>query len=157
MSQKKPYKLKEKLEKIAAAGIQKVQKTTAEQSSEALPNLEDRIAQILQILKAEAVKSTQMIYLVMYDISEDKVRHQIAKYLEKKGCMRIQKSVFLARSENKYFQEIYDTLKEVNSYYENQDSIILVPINTSDVRSMKLIGKNVNIQTITDKPNTLFF
>ena len=93
----------------------------------------------------------------MYDISNDKVRLQIAKYLLKQGCVRIQKSVFMVKSSNKHFQEIYDTLKEVNAYYQNEDSIILVPINASDVRSMKLIGKNVAIATITDKPNTLFF
>jgi hypothetical protein len=63
----------------------------------------------------------------------------------------------IAHSENRYFQEIYITLQEVNSYYENEDSIILVPVNASDVRSMKLIGKNVHIDTLTDKPNTLFF
>lgn len=98
-----------------------------------------------------------MTYLILYDISNDKVRTQIAKYLLQQGCMRIQKSVFMVKSKNKQFQEIYDTLKEVNEYYQNEDSIILVPINASDVRSMKLIGKNVQIEAITDKPNTLFF
>ncbi len=98
-----------------------------------------------------------MTYLVLYDISDHKVRALVAKYLKKKGCVRIQKSVFLAHTENRYFQEIYSTLQEINSYYENLDSILLVPINASDVRSMKLIGKNIHLDAITDKPNTLFF
>ncbi|MBK6949016.1 MAG: CRISPR-associated endonuclease Cas2 [Haliscomenobacter sp.] len=98
-----------------------------------------------------------MIYLIMYDITDNKVRTQIAKYLEKQGCTRIQKSVFLARSEAKNFQEIHDTLRDVNEMYDNEDSIILVPVNASDARAMKLIGKNVQIEAITDKPNTLFF
>lgn len=98
-----------------------------------------------------------MTYLVMYDITSDKVRNQIAKYLERQGCIRIQKSVFIARSEARNFQEICDTLNEVNSYYDNEDSILLVPVNTSDVRSMKVIGKALQIGIITDKPNTLFF
>ena len=148
------YTLLEKLQKIKEAGIQKVQPISNEDQ---LVSLNERIQLILQIVKNKPTKATQMNYLIMYDITENKVRHQIAKYLEKKGCVRIQKSIFLAKTENKYFQEIYDTLKEVNSYYDNEDSIILVPINSSDVRSMKLIGKNVNIETIIDKPNTLFF
>jgi CRISPR-associated endonuclease Cas2 len=148
------YTLLEKLQKIKEAGIQKVQPISNEDQ---LVSLNERIQLILQIVKNKPTKATQMNYLIMYDITENKVRHQIAKYLEKKGCVRIQKSIFLAKTENKYFQEIYDTLKEVNSYYDNEDSIILVPINASDVRSMKLIGKNVNIETIIDKPNTLFF
>ena len=152
---KKEYSLAEALEKIKQAGI-----TVAPTSPPDLTGfltLEERIKKILQIVKDAPIKATEMTYLIMYDISNDKVRTQIAKYLLKQGCMRIQKSVFMVKSSNKAFQEIYDTLKEVNSYYENEDSIILVPINASDVRSMKLIGKNVLIETITDKPNTLFF
>jgi hypothetical protein len=45
----------------------------------------------------------------------------------------------------------------VNEFYENEDSIMLVPVNVADVRSMKLIGKNVNVDILTDPPNTLFF
>lgn len=148
------YTLLEKLQKIKEAGIKEVQPVAKEDQ---VLHLNERIQLILQIVQSKPIKATQMIYLIMYDITENKVRYQISKYLEKKGCVRIQKSVFLAKTENKFFQEVYETLKEVNSYYENKDSIILVPINASDVRSMKLIGKNINIETIVDKPNTLFF
>lgn len=148
------YTLLQKIRKIKEAGIKELQPIAIEDK---LLTLHDRIKDILQIVQSEPIKATQMTYLIMYDITENKVRYQISKYLEKKGCIRIQKSVFLAKTENKYFQEVYDALKEINSYYENQDSIILVPINASDVRSMKLIGKNINIETIVDKPNTLFF
>ncbi len=151
---KRTYSLKEKLQKIREAGIQE---SVVIPEEDLMPELSARIQQMLNIIKASPVKATEMIYLIMYDISEDKVRYQIAKYLEKRGCIRIQKSVFIARSENKHFQEISETLKEVNSYYQNEDSIILVPINASDVRAMKLIGKNVQIEAIVDKPNTLFF
>ncbi len=98
-----------------------------------------------------------MTYLIMYDINDDKVRNQVSKYLIKKSCIRIQKSVFLARTEHVEFQEIHNSLNEINGYYENKDSIILVPVNSSDVRSMKLIGQNVDIQIVTSKPSTLFF
>lgn len=149
--------LRERLERLNAAGMRETLPPQPPSEGEALLSLSDRIAQILQIVKQEPQKATEMIYLIMYDITEDKVRNQIAKYLEKKGCTRIQKSVFLVRSESKQFQDIHDTLREVNAYYENEDSIILVPVNASDARSMKLIGKNIQIEAITDKPNTLFF
>lgn len=152
---KKVFSLKEKLAKIKAAGIQEISVAPTELAG--LNTLEERIKIILQIVKAEPVKATEMTYLILYDISNNKVRIQIAKYLLQQGCIRIQKSVFMVKSSNKHFQDIHDTLKEVNEYYQNEDSIILVPINASDVRSMKLIGKNVQIETITDKPNTLFF
>lgn len=154
---KQSISLREALQRIKLAGLKEILPPAPPGEEEALAPLSERIARILQLVKQEPQKATEMIYLIMYDITEDKVRNQIAKYLEKKGCTRIQKSVFLARSESKHFQEIYDTLREVNSYYENEDSIILVPVNASDVRSMKLIGKNIQIEAITDKPNTLFF
>ncbi len=122
-----------------------------------LLSLEERIRQMLGILNDGPLKATEMTYMIMYDITSHKVRHQLAKYLIRNGCIRIQKSVFIAKSENKRFQEIYETIKEINAYYANNDSIILAPINASDVRSMKLIGKNVQLNTLLDKPNTLFF
>ena len=151
---KKEYTLAEQLAKIKDAGICSISEIPIEDQ---LPKLNERILQILKIVKNQPIKSTTMTFLIMYDISDDKVRYQIAKYLLKNGCIRIQRSVFMVKAANKKFEEIHDTLKEVNSYYENQDSIILVPINDSGVKSLKLIGKNINIETITDKPNTLFF
>ena len=152
---KKEFSLRERLERIRRSGLNPPH-TPAGPPDELAP-LTDRIRSILGILKDKPAKATTMTYLIMYDISDDRVRLQIAKYLERQGCVRIQKSVFLAHSENKHFQDIYQTLKDVNDCYENEDSIILVPVNSSDVRSMKLIGKNIDIQAITDKPNTLFF
>ncbi len=153
---KREIRLAEKLAKIKQAGISESIPVPASEEDKLLP-LNERIQKILQIIKAGPIKATEMTYLIMYDISDNKVRYQIAKYLQKSGCIRIQKSVFMAKSEQKNFQEIYETLKEVNSYYENEDSLILVPVNASDVRSMKLIGKNVNVEAIVDKPNTLIF
>lgn len=37
-----------------------------------------------------------MNYLISYDISDDRQRDRLAKLLERRGCVRVQKSVFLA-------------------------------------------------------------
>jgi CRISPR-associated endonuclease Cas2 len=152
--EEKEKRLFDILSKIKEAGIKSDIKRDEERNK--LESLSNRIQAILQILKKQ-MKSSEMNYLIFYDIADDKVRVQISKYLIKRGCKRIQKSVFLARSENKHFQQILADLKEVNSLYENNDSIILVPINSSDVRGMQLIGMNVDLTLITDKPSTLFF
>ncbi len=152
--EEKEKRLFDILSKIKEAGIKS--DINREEESNELESLSYRIQAILQILKKQ-MKSNEMNYLIFYDIAEDKVRIQVSKYLIKRGCIRIQKSVFLARSENKFFQQIMNDLKEVNSLYENNDSIILVPINSSDVRGMQLIGKNVDLTLMTDKPSTLFF
>jgi CRISPR-associated endonuclease Cas2 len=152
---KKAFTLAEALAKIAEAGIGEAPPLLSE-DDQLLP-INERISKMLNIIQENPIKATDMVYLIMYDISNDKVRLQIAKFLERQGCIRVQKSVFIARTDNPHFQEIHDTLKEVNSYYENQDSIILAPLNATDVRAMKLIGKNLQIEAIVDKPNTLFF
>ncbi len=126
-------------------------------SDDILAPLPDRIKTILGIIKHKPQKATTMNYMIMYDIEDNKVRRLVSKYLEKEGCIRIQKSVFMANTDHPKFNTIHNTLKDINEFYENADSIILVPVNVADVRSMKLIGSNVNIDILVDPPNTIFF
>ncbi len=156
---KKEYDLVAKIALFRKSGltenVQHVQRA-ALNNEEALLPLPERIQLILGIIQRNPLKATSMNYLILYDIEHNKVRTMVAKYLLEKGCIRIQKSVFLAHTNNKKFEEIHRTLIEINDIYENKDSIILIPINVSDARSMKLIGKNVNIEQIVDPPNTVF-
>ncbi|TAD93188.1 MAG: CRISPR-associated endonuclease Cas2 [Bacteroidetes bacterium] len=158
--------LKQELERMQKAGILRAptqpQNPTqtnpnGEPADEDLPPLPNRIKTILGIVRHKPQKATTMNYLIMYDIENNKVRTAVSKYLEKQGCVRIQKSVFMANTDQQKFADIHHTLKDINSYYENSDSIIVVPVNVADVRSMKLIGNNVNIDVLVDPPNTLFF
>ncbi|MFN4300241.1 MAG: CRISPR-associated endonuclease Cas2 [Thermaurantimonas sp.] len=151
----RPYPLKEKLHKIYQKNL-RAHTLNPPEPPDPLQPMDERLRQILKIFNHQ-LKSTEMIYLIMYDIENDKIRTQIAKYLIRQGCIRIQKSVFIARSDHPKFQDIYTTLQEVNSYYENQDSILLVPVNTSDIRSMKIIGREITLTSIISPPNTLFF
>lgn len=153
----KEFDLKARIEKLKKAGFNfsGSEKAEGNEEDELLP-LPKRIQFILGIIQSQPVKATTMNYLIFYDIENDKVRRLIAKYLLSKGCIRIQKSVFLVHCEFKKFDEIKDTLKEINEVYENRDSIILSPLNIADARSMKLIGKNVNIEQIVDPPETVF-
>jgi CRISPR-associated protein Cas2 len=121
-----------------------------------IPSLPQKIKIILKIIKDKPKKPGDMIYIIMYDIESNKVRSEIAKFLIKKGCIRIQKSVYLIRNKPEHIMKIYRSLVEVQQTYDNQDSIILVPVDISSLKSMKLIGKEVNIERIIEKPNTLF-
>ena len=127
-----------------------------EDVTELMQPLPERIKLILRIINQEPIKAVNMNYLILYDIEKNKIRSLVSKYLIHKGCVRIQKSVFLMHSNHKKFDEIKETLVEINDIYENNDSIILIPINVSDARSMKLIGKNVDINQIVNQPNTVF-
>ena len=98
-----------------------------------------------------------MVYFIMYDIENNKVRTQVAKYLIKKGCTRVQKSIFLANTNRTVYSEIKSDMKEVQECYENNDSIFLVPVSTDEIKAMSVIGQNIDFDLILQNKNTLFF
>lgn len=153
------YNLKEKLEKLQDAGLTPPKQEGVNPTGDEQPllTLNERIRDILQLVRQPTENSYDMTYLVMYDIEDNRVRTHIAKYLLSKGCIRIQKSVYMARTHQKVFTEINDTLKDVQAAYDNHDSILLVPIQSSTVSSMKIIGKDIQVQSLIDPPNTLFY
>ncbi len=121
-----------------------------------LPPLAERIRSVLQLVQTRPLKRKTMLFLVMYDIENDKVRNQVAKYLIRKGCIRIQKSVYIADLPRQEYHKIGQTLQAVNQLYQNHDSIILIPLSIDEVKQMRIIGKSLNLQLITDPPNLLF-
>lgn len=65
--------------------------------------------------------------------------------------------MLLANLSMEKYENIRDSLVEVHSLYENHDSIIVCPVSSDILRSMKIIGQNVNLDIITQSKNTLFF
>lgn len=98
-----------------------------------------------------------MLYMIMYDIENNKVRTQIAKYLIKKGCIRIQKSVYLIKDTKTVINEVSSTLQEVNEAYENKDSILVVPMPQDKFINAKIIGKSITFDVITVTKHVLVF
>lgn len=93
----------------------------------------------------------------MYDITSNKVRTLIAKFLLKKGYTRIQKSIFMADMPSDEVQDIAQKLTEIQKMYDNNDSILIVPLSEDYARAMKIIGQEVDIDLILHSKNTLFF
>lgn len=102
-------------------------------------------------------KPKYMLYMIMYDIENNKVRTQIAKYLIKKGCIRIQKSVYLIKDTKTVINEVSSTLQEVNEAYENKDSILVVPMPQDKFINAKIIGKSITFDVITVTKHVLVF
>ena len=73
------------------------------------------------------------------------------------GCFRIQRSIFLADLTPERYEKIRAELTEVQSYYENEDSILIVPVSTDLLKSMRIIGKSLDVDIIMRTKNTLFF
>jgi len=92
----------------------------------------------------------------MYDIEDHRIRRHIARFLLKKGCMRVQKSVFVGRLERKTVREMQEILKEIQAMYENNDSIFFLPAGEENISGMRVIGKNVDFEFAIGNKNTYF-
>mgnify|MGYP002624405130 CR=1 FL=1 len=126
-------------------------------NADALPTLQERIDAILGIIHKTEKQGGKMLFFIMYDIESNKVRRHVVKYLERQGCSRVQKSIFLADLAIQKYEQIKSDLAEVQACYDNQDSILVVPISTDYLKAMKVIGQTINVDVITKVSNTLFF
>lgn len=117
----------------------------------------DRLLGFINSAYKQPLKVEGMLFWVMYDITENKVRNQIVKYLKKKGCIRMQKSVFVGNLPSREYQDIVKTLREVNELYENNDSIMIAPIDIDQLRGLHLIGRQQSLHLFLETKSTLFF
>lgn len=157
---KPPLSYAERLKKIAAAhldagNVMDVDATHAD--VEALESFEQRIKKILGLAEKSKKGQGRMLFFVMYDIENDKVRRLVSKYLQDKGCTRVQRSIFLADAPTAVYEQIRTDLGDVQAAYDNNDSIIVLPVSTDYLRMMKIIGQKIDIDIITHSKSTLFF
>lgn len=155
MRKRKSLTFVQKMDKLLSGGMLH-NKRASTVASDIAP-LEERVKKILGIAERLKKDKGRMLFFVMYDIESDKVRTQVVRYLERSGCTRIQRSIFLADAEISVYEKIKDDLAYVQSVYDNEDSIIVLPVTTDYLRMMKIIGKNIEVDIITNARNTLFF
>jgi CRISPR-associated protein Cas2 len=149
-----PQKMR-KLVRAGVSGSKVINRLPNDYSS--IPDLETRVRQVIGLINNPQKLATTMLFFVMYDIENNKVRTHISKYLLRTGCTRIQRSIFLADLNHEKYESIRSDLTEVQSLYDNQDSILIVPISTDYIKAMKVIGKSIDVDIIMKSKNTLFF
>jgi CRISPR-associated protein Cas2 len=116
------------------------------------------IQKLIDFLGIQKHKSPEEMYcFIMYDIEDNKVRRLVAKYLEKKGCMRVQKSIFFAKLHRNKYREVTQTLKEIQEAYLNNDSILALPVGEDMLNSLLIIGKELTYEFDKQERTTLFF
>lgn len=154
---KPPLSFIQKMKALSESGISNSPILGSRDNDDTLQSLESRVDKILGLSDNVKKRKDRMLFFVMYDIENDKVRRLVVRYLQKLGCTRIQKSIFLAEGPVAVYNRIKDELSEVQTVYENQDSIIVLPITTDYLRMMKIIGREVNLDIVTKTKSTLFF
>lgn len=155
---RKEFSFVEKMQKFIHAGIsESLAPNRTSNEIDDIIDLEDRVKNILGLVNRDKRPATNMLFFVMYDIESNKVRAQIAKYLIRKGCTRIQRSIFLADLASSEYNTIRQDLAAVQAAYDNKDSILIVPISTDYLQAMKVIGQKIELDIIMHSKNTLFF
>lgn len=161
MKRKEELTFVEEMRRLAAAGISQGpapnQESPTPAGTDCREPLGDRIRRILGIAHNDNRKSTDMLFFVMYDITSNKVRNLVVKYLIRNGCQRIQKSIFVADLPVDTYNRIREDLTEVQAAYENNDSILIVPISTDYLKAMRVIGQSIELDVIMHNKNTLVF
>ena len=152
-----PLSLAAQAKKLLESGICGSPKVENKEPSDSLSPLEDRIKDLLGLTESRKKRQDRMLFFVMYDIESNKVRRLVCKYLIREGCSRVQRSIFLADLTIDTYARIKNDLAEIQTLYDNEDSIIVLPVSTDYLRMMKVIGKTVDVDIITHTKNTLFF
>ena len=142
----------------AAAGLPSLATDQVAEATDEPAKLPHYLSKLLDWFVVNPTKRPEEMYcFIMYDIENNKIRRTVAKYLEQKGCLRVQKSVFFARLHRNLYREIADVLKEIQQCYENEDTIMLLPVGEDMLNALQCIGKDFELELQTSTKNTLFF
>jgi CRISPR-associated protein Cas2 len=150
-----PKSLPERNRSWAKTGLPSL--PAAEVGSNEASALPELLGQWFAWLHQQPPKRPEDMYcFIYYDIENNKIRRLVAKLLEKEGCIRVQKSVFFARVHRRRYRDLTELLRQIQQLYENNDSIILLPVGEDMLNSLQCIGQSFNLELITAPKNTIF-
>ena len=93
-----------------------------------------------------------MLTWVIYDISDDKIRGNVASICKKYGLYRVQKSAFLGTLNSNQLDSL---ALECEESIEEDDSIFVFPMCEPCYRGARLIGKGFNRDLVRDEIGSL--
>jgi CRISPR-associated protein Cas2 len=95
-----------------------------------------------------------MIAWVLYDISNDRARNQVAKLCKQAGLYRVQLSVFLGRIDANRKDELELQLDELID--PDTDKVYIFPMSKPELRQTVLLGQAFDKELVTDQVKALF-
>lgn len=99
-----------------------------------------------------------MIYLIAYDIENDKKRKKIADMLIQNGLSRIQYSVFLGSIKSHLLQQVKQSLQQhLNNPISPNDKILIMPIYSNSIHKALFLGQNsLSLREISGMESTIY-
>ena len=161
----KRYKKKETAESLFEKSIKHLKKSGVGILQSTLPvwewdvqmeDLPTRLRELETLIHRGPLKADEMLLWVCYDIEDNRIRRNLAKYLERKGLIRMQKSVFIGRISLGVGRELRDTLKELSGLYQSHDSMLIIPLSEDQLPGIHCLGKEIALEQLESK-NTLVF
>jgi CRISPR-associated protein Cas2 len=94
-----------------------------------------------------------MTYLICYDIVDDRLRTRLANRLDNAGCVRLQKSVFMAPDFDARRLRILrgGILKLLPPTLLPHESVVVIPIEKNNLTDICWAGDTDNIKTLLKK------
>ena len=95
-------------------------------------------------------------YFICYDISDDKLRHQLVLLLQQKGCIRVQKSVFLAHAFKKKELKLLKIAVEklINNVLRQGESILCLAVAPQRLKEVLWEGEAENLNRSLNDDDT---
>ncbi len=90
----------------------------------------------------------------MYDIENDKVRGNVAKFCKQAGLFRVQFSVFFGRIDGDDLDSLKLKIEDIIDL--DHDSVYLFPTDKRWLRETILLGKAFDKEAVSDEMKALF-
>lgn len=97
-----------------------------------------------------------MVYLVSYDIEEDRKRKRVADRLLADGLIRVQYSVFIGPLKSHLHEKLLTWLSQLLDKPE-KDRLIIMNMRAEDIEKMHILGEvEWEPEMLSGKQHTLF-
>ena len=95
-----------------------------------------------------------MHYIICYDIENDRLRAKTAKTLDRHGCSRVQRSVFVAPelAKKQLLRLQADLQRLLAGHLAPGDSLIVVPLRDEHLPEIHVLGLNNILSYFDEKP-----
>lgn len=95
-----------------------------------------------------------MLYWVMYDISDTKIRNKAVKICKNKGLYRVQKSIFLGELNKNQKDELKIYIQQLAD--DNTDSIYIFPTSREYLYETDIIGNGFDKELVSNEAVSKF-
>jgi CRISPR-associated protein Cas2 len=95
-------------------------------------------------------------FMITYDVSDDKLRTQIAHRLLAIGLERVQLSVFMGVVKIQKVNDFRLFFQKETTLLKSKDALIVLPLTISPIQQMKLFGdRAIDLELLTNTKLTL--